>query len=285
MTRTIDAHHHLWNLQRVDYPWLVPEYGPLYRTYEPQELEPQLQAAGIDATVLVQAADSYADTESMLAHAEDFAWIAGVVGWVPLHRPDETASALDRFRRHPRFVGVRHLIHEESDPDWLLQDTVIDSLRLLAEHDLAFDVVAVLPRHLAHVPVLAERVPGLRMVIDHLGKPPIKDKGWSPWAQLLADAARVPTVHAKISGLNTAADPTTWSAEDLLPYLEHALSCFGPQRLMFGSDWPVAVLAGDYAKVWAETRRAVGDLDEPAREAVFGGTAIDFYRLAVTDAR
>lgn len=285
MTRTIDAHHHLWNLQRVDYPWLVPEYGPLYRTYEPQELEPQLQAAGIDATVLVQAADSYADTESMLAHAEDFAWIAGVVGWVPLHRPDEAAAALDRFRRHPRFVGVRHLIHEETDPDWVLQDTVIDSLRLLAEHDLTFDVVAVLPRHLEHVPVLVERVPGLRMVIDHLGKPPIKDKGWSPWAELLAEAAEAPTVHAKISGLNTAADPATWSAEDLLPYLEHALSCFGPQRLMFGSDWPVAVLAGDYAQVWTETQRALADLGEPAREAVFGGTAIDFYRLAVADAR
>jgi L-fuconolactonase len=275
----IDAHQHLWNLERVDYPWLVPEYGPLYRTYEYPELEPQLREAGVDGTVLVQAADSYEDTEYMLEVADQWAYVTGVVGWVPLLRPEDAARALDRFRRHPKFRGMRHLIHEEKDPDWLLQDVVTEGLRVLAERGMTFDVVAVLPRHLEHVPVIAERLPELRMVIDHLAKPPIKEKGWEPWASLIARAAEYPTVYAKVSGLNTAADWENWSAEDLKPYINHSLEAFGPKRLMFGGDWPVVVLAGDYQKWWEETNRAFKELGEAERSMIFGGTAIEFYGL------
>ncbi|MCF6473452.1 hypothetical protein FAF44_34460 [Nonomuraea sp. MG754425] len=273
----VDAHQHFWNLRTGSYPWLTPEHGPIFRTFEPEELLPQLAAAGVERTVLVQAMDSYADTDAMLAQADAHAFIGAVVGWVPLHRPDEAAGALERYRRHPRFAGVRHLIHDEPDPDWVLQDAVIEGLRLLAAADLPFDVVAVLPRHLEHVPVLAERVPGLRMVIDHLAKPPIKEKGWEPWASLLARAAECPGVHAKVSGLNTAADAATWTGADLRPYVEHAVELFGPERLMFGSDWPVATLAGDYAKVWRETRAALSGLDEAGRAMVLGGTAARCY--------
>ncbi len=279
MTAVVDAHQHFWNLHRVNYPWLTPEYGPLYRTYEADELAPQLKRAGIDGTVLVQSADSYEDTEYMLEVADRYRFIAGVVGWVPLLRPDEAAATLDGFKRHPRFKGIRHLIHVEPDPDWLLQPAVIEGLAILAEKGMTFDVVAVLPRHLEHVPVIAERVPQLKIVIDHLAKPPIKEKGWEPWASLLARAARHPNVYAKVSGLNTAADPDHWTAEDLKPYVDHAVQHFGANRLMFGGDWPVAVLAGDYQKVWEETNRAVAHLDKRDREAVLGGTAVSFYGL------
>jgi L-fuconolactonase len=220
----VDAHQHFWNLETGSYPWLTPGSGPIFRTFEPEELIPQLAAAGVDRTVLVQSMDSYADTDAMLAQADAYDFVGAVVGWVPLLRPEEAARALERYRRHPRFAGVRHLIHDEPDPDWLLQEPVIEGLKLLAAAGVPFDVVAVLPRHLEHVPVLAERVPGLRMVIDHLAKPPIKGRGWEPWASLLARAAECPGVYAKVSGLNTAADAATWTGEDLRPYVDQRSS-------------------------------------------------------------
>lgn len=279
----VDAHQHFWNLEKVEYPWLVPEYGPLYRTYEPEELEPQLRANGVDHTVLVQAADSYADTDAMLEHADRYEWISGVVGWVPLLRPDEASRALDRYAQHPKFVGMRHLIHEEKDPDWVLQEPVQEGLALLADRGMTFDVVSVLDRHLQHVPTLAERHPDLKMVIDHLSKPPIKEEGWQPWADLLAAAAKHPNVYAKISGLNTAADWDTWSADDLQRYVDHAIDVFGADRLMFGSDWPVAILAGDYRKVRSETEKLVQALDSDDRDAIWWRTADAFYGLGLNE--
>ena len=279
MPTIVDAHQHFWNLEKVEYPWLTPDYGPIYRTFEAEELAPQLKEVGVDKTVLVQAADSYEDTEYMLGVADEHDFVAGVVGWVPLLRPEEAVEALDRFQRHPKFKGVRHLIHEEPDPDWLLQDTVVEGLMMLADREVPFDVVAVLPRHLEHVPTIAERVPELRMVVDHLAKPPIKERQWEPWATLLTRATEYPNVYGKVSGLNTAADPENWSAADLNPYIDYALERFGVDRLMFGGDWPVAILAGDYRKVWEETNKAIADLDEGDRETLLGGAAISFYRL------
>ena len=275
----IDTHQHFWNLDTVDYPWLTPAYGPLYRTYEPAELEPQLKAAGIDRTMLVQSANSYADTDSMLAHADTYDWIGAVIGWVPLLQPDEAARALDRYGRHPKFRGIRHLIHEEPDPDWVVQDRVIEGLTVLAERTMIFEVVAVFPNHLKHVPTLAERVPGLTMVIDHLAKPPIKERVMEPWLMQLAAAARYPNVYAKVSGLNTAADWASWSAADLRPYVDAAIDQFGAERLMFGSDWPVCVLAGDYARVWAETNRALEGRPQHEIDAILGGTAGRVYTI------
>lgn len=277
----VDAHQHVWDLDAVEYPWLVPAYGPLYRTFQPEELVPQLARAGVDRTVLVQAADSEADTRHMLGVAAQFDYVAGVVGWVPLNRPDDAAKALDELQRNPVVKGIRHLIHVEADPDWLLQPSVIEGLRLLAKRELTFEIPAVVPRHLEHVPVLAERVPELRIAIDHLAKPPIKEKGWEPWATLLRRASEGPNVYAKVSGLNTAADFETWTADDLRPYVDHAIACFGPQRLMFGSDWPVAILAGDYQKVWEATLEVLSGLSEADRGAILGGTANTFYRLGL----
>ncbi len=279
----IDAHQHVWNLDRVDYPWLTPDLGPIYRTFEEPDLESELGEAGVTGTVLVQAMDSYADTDFMLEVADRWPRVLGVVGWVPLTRPGEAASALDRYRADRRFVGVRHLIHNDPDPDWLLRDDVRDGLALLAERGLTYDVVAELPRHLEHVPVLAERLPELRLVIDHLAKPPIRDRGWQPWADLLRRAAGYPQVYAKVSGLNTAADWATWSADDLRLYVDHAIELFGPERLMYGGDWPISVLAGGYAKVWRETEKLLADLDAADRDRILGGTAAEFYRLSTGD--
>jgi L-fuconolactonase len=158
---------------------------------------------------------------------------------------------------------------------------VIEGLAAVAERDLVFDYVGILPRHLEHVPRLAERVPGLRIVIDHLGKPPIASGGFEPWGSLLAQAAQAPNVFAKLSGLDTGRT-TGWSASDLAPYLDQALALFGPRRLLFGSDWPVAELRGGYAKVWHETNAAIAGLSRPERERILGGTAIEVYRLSLS---
>ena len=276
----VDTHQHFWNLDEVAYPWLVPAYGPIYRTFTPAELEPQLNAAGVDKTVIVQSMDSYADTDSMLAIADQHDWVAGVVGWAPLHDPAEADKKLDEYTQNPYFKGIRHLIHEESNPDWVLHKQVIEGLELLAERDLTFDVVAVFPNHLKHVPTLAEKVPELMMVIDHLAKPPLAESDRDEWRAQLASAAECPNVYAKVSGLNTVTpDFENWTYEDIKPLVDYAIEQFGPHRLMFGSDWPVAVLAGDYAKVWAETNKCLADLTSAERDAVLGKTANAFYGL------
>jgi len=248
----IDAHQHLWNLERVSYPWLTDELAPIDRTIEEPELEPQLVAAGIDRTVLVQSMDSVEDSDFMLEVADRWPRVGAVVGWVPLTAPAEAARELDRRAPDARFVGVRHLIHNEPDEDWLLRPDVRDGLAVLAERGLSFDVVAVTPRQLDHVPVIAEQHPGLRIVIDHLAKPPIASRAWQPWAALLSRAAEHPNVYAKISGLNTAAAP----------------------------DWPISTLAGDYAGVWSATQKLLAGLEATDRDRILGGTAQAFYKVA-----
>ena len=280
MAIKVDTHQHFWNLDLVEYSWLIPAYGPLYRTFGPHELEPQLKTAGIDKTVLVQSANSYADTNYMLAQADIFDWIGAVIGWVPLWNPREAAHMLDtKYTKHSKFRGMRHLIHEEQDPEWVLWELVIEGLRLFEERELVFEVVAVFPNHLKLVPALAEKLPNLTLVIDHLAKPPIKDKVMGEWAEQLAAAAQYPNVYAKVSGLNTAADLDTWTAPDIKPYIDFAREQFGADRLMFGSDWPVAVLAGDYQKVWTATQQAIADYSQEEQAAILGDTAVKVYGL------
>ena len=277
---TVDSHQHFWNLDRVKYPWLVPEYGPIYRTFEAPELEPQLKASGVQHTVIVQAMDSYADTDYMLETGANNDWVAGVVGWVPLLNPDETHKKLEEYTQNPLFRGMRHLIHEEVDPDWVVKDVVIESLKVLASFGMTFDVVAVFPNHLKHVPTLAERVPELRMVVDHLAKPPLAEEDRVVWRDQFKAAAQSPQVYAKVSGLNTVTpDFETWTATDIQPHIDFAMEHFGASRLMFGSDWPVAILAGDYAKVWDETCKAIAGYSQADQEAILGQTANEFYRL------
>ena len=170
-------------------------------------------------------------------------------------------------------------MHDEADPDWVVRDDVDAALSLLERADLTFDVIAVLPRHLEHVPTLAQRHPGLRLVIDHLAKPPVGSEGWQPWADLIAAAAAFPNVSAKVSGLDTTCDPANYTADAIRPYFDHALTHFGADRLMFGSDWPVSLLADGYERWWSTVGGLVAPLSADERAAILGGTARSVYGL------
>jgi L-fuconolactonase len=285
MSLIVDAHQHFWTYGSYQTSWMeVPPYAGdpaferLRHSFEPDDLLPELKAAGIDLTVAVEAADFVEENAALLAKARAYDWIAGVVGWVPLAKPGEVNRALDALTGERAMVGVRHLINVEPDPDWIVRPEVLQGLRVLSRRDLTFDYVGILPRHLEHVALVAHRVPDLRIVIDHLGKPPIVARAWEPWSTLIARAAGMPNVFAKLSGLD-AGDADTWTTTDIAPYIDRALELFGPNRLMFGSDWPVANLRGGYGKVWRETNRVLARLSRDERDRILGGTAIAFYRL------
>jgi L-fuconolactonase len=273
----IDAHHHFWNLEKVDYPWLSPSAERLYRNFEADELGPIIKKLGIDKTVLVQSMDSYEDTDYMLETAANYNWIGAVVGWVPLDKPDEVARMLEEYKKHQVFKGIRHLIHEEKDPNWIVREEVIEGLKVLASFDLPFDVVATFPNHLKHIPTIAEKVPNLKMVIDHLAKPPIEENQIESWAKEIFIASKYPQVYAKVSGLITIGNGEDWSAEKMKLYLDIAMENFGANRLMFGSDWPILNISGDYNKVWEETNKAIKYLSEEEKAFILGGTASEFY--------
>jgi L-fuconolactonase len=275
----IDAHLHLWDIGRLRYEWLLrPEHQAINRTFGFEDFRERAAAAGVDRAVLVQAADDAEDTAAMFEIADAHREIAGVVAWVPLDQPELVVEQLDQLSGRSKFAGIRNLIHDQPDPDWLLRPDVGAGLALLESADVPLDVVSVLPRHLSHVPVLSERYPALRMVIDHLSQPPIGRADWEPWRTLISDAARNPRVCAKLSGLYP--DGVDWSGADVRPFVEFALELFGADRLMFGSDWPVSELAGGYAKVWAELSKIFDQLSATERAAVLGGTARGFYALA-----
>lgn len=280
----IDAHQHLWSPQRDLYAWLQRAPESLPTEFIPDTLQGEMTASGVSGGVLVQAANTFDDTRAVLAVADQHAWVMGVVGWVPLSEPDVAAAALDLLTGHPRFKGVRHLIHDEPDPDHVLRPAVLRGLAELERCGVPFDVVCVLPRHLQHVATLARRFPNLKLVVDHLAKPPIASGEWTPWADLLRRAGEHDNVFAKVSGLNTAARWATWTAADLQPYIDHALACFGAQRLMFGSDWPVATLAGSSARVVEGTRTVLGACSCAEQQAVFVETARHVYALPESSA-
>ena len=274
----VDAHQHFWNLESGLYAWPTPAEAPIYRTFAPQDLEPELRAAGVDATVVVQATDSIADTDAMIAHAHEHAWIAGVVGWLPLADRPAAEQALDA--RRGSLNGVRHLIHWERDRDWLIRPQVQPGLALLAEQDLPFDVVAVFPDHMDLIPEVAAAHPNLVLILDHLGKPPFRGHGWDAWVEATRRAAAHPNVFAKISGLDTAAGPG-WTLDEIRPAWTIALEAFGPGRLLFGSDWPVCRLVSTYGDVVAATRALVAELAPTEQDRILGGTAVEVYRLDV----
>ncbi len=278
----IDCHQHLWDLCKVEYSWLVPAYGPLYRTYLASELAPQLQEAGVAATVMVQSANSFEDTVYMLDQADFFPWMIGVVGWMPLLDPEATGKAIARFQQNPYFRGMRHLIHEEPDPHWLLQEPVYESLRLLAEAGMTFDVVATKHEHMECLPVLSEKVPNLKMVIDHLAQPPFKAGQPGQWGEDMRVAAQNPNVFAKISGLGTASGDWEGWAEDSVRGLVHwTVDLFGAGRCMLGGDWPVSVLAGGYVKALSVYKQLVAERSPEEQEHINHRTAEAFYSVSL----
>lgn len=276
----IDAHQHVWDPQQAEYDWLGPDMAPIDGAMTFEQLAPELRAAGVDATVQVQSADNPEDTALMRESAARHPEVVGVVGFAPLDDAGGTAATLESWAGDPLMVGVRNLIHNKPDPDWLLRPEVDAALTVLEQSGLALDVVAVLPRHLELVPILSERHPDLRMVIDHLAKPPIGLDSVQPWRDLLARAAENPLVHGKVSGLYSAtSDIGAWTTEAIRPFTDIALDLFGSHRLMYGGDWPISMLAGGYTRVWNGLRPLFDEWDEDARQDVLGGTALRFYRL------
>jgi len=274
---TIDAHLHLWDLERVAYPWLTSALAPIDRTFAFAEAEPQLAQAGVDRVVLVQAANSVEDSAAMFA--VESPRVAGVVAWVDLLDPESAARQLDTWAAQPAFVGIRHLVHDEPDADWLARPPVRRSLRLLAERGLSFDVIGVLPRHLEHAVAIADELPDLRLVIDHLGTPPVGAASREPWAGLISELARRPGVAVKLSGLTTLGPDGRATTADLRPFVDHALSAFGADRVLAGGDWPVSTLVGAYAETWSTLSALIDGLSEAERAQVLGGTAERVYRL------
>jgi len=281
----LDAHLHLWDLGSGGYGWLAPLHGPLHRSFSAEDAERELRTCGVDAAVLVQSEDSEADTLFMLDVADRCAWVAGVVGWVQLDDParveDQLARYADHAAFHKAFRGVRHLVHDDPRDDFLELAPVRRSLGLLAERGLPLDVPDAWPRHLTRLPRLADALPGLTLVLDHLGKPPRGTDELDAWAAALGEVAGRPNVVAKVSGLQRPGQP--FSAAALRPVWDLALEAFGPDRLMYGGDWPMTVPDGGYQPHWQVLAGLVDDLAPDERTALLAGTAARTYRLKVTN--
>jgi L-fuconolactonase len=279
--RLADTHLHIWDFNRAEYAWLEGNTSILNRTYSIEELETERFEIGIKKGILVQAANNFEDTDWMLHVAVNTDWIAGIVGWLPLINPDATLKALQKkYGKENYFKGVRHLIHDERDPEWLLQPEVINSLQILADHNIPYDVVGVLPEHIETVLKVAAKVPELRMVFDHLNQPPIATKEkFGRWGELMKEAAQHKNFYAKISGLGlTAQKADQWTADDIKPYVGFAIEQFGTDRCFMGGDWPVSLLAGSYSNTWKNFKEVIHELvDDKAADKIFYSNAANFY--------
>lgn len=279
--RLADTHVHIWDFNRAEYAWLKGNTSILNRTYSIEELETERSNIGVTKGILVQAANNFEDTDWMLHVADNTPWITGIVGWLPLTNPDATLKALhNKYGRENYFKGVRHLIHDEPDAEWLLQPQVIESLHILADHNIPYDVVGVLPEHIETALKVATKVPGLRMVFDHLNQPPISTKEkFGKWGELMKEAAQHKNFYAKISGLGlTAQKADQWKSNDIKPYVGFAIEQFGTDRCFMGGDWPVSLLAGSYSNTWKNYKQVIHELvDEKAAGKIFYDNAANFY--------
>lgn len=281
LQRIADTHIHIWDFKKAEYAWLEGNTSILNRTYSIEEIETERTDAGITAGILVQAANNFEDTNWMLQTASNTEWIKGVVGWLPLMDPEATLKALqNKYGKEEYFKGVRHLIHDEADTEWLLQPAVLESLGILAKNNIPFDVVGVLPAHIKTALKVAEKVPGLNMVFDHLNQPPIAGgERFGQWGELMKEAASYPGFYMKISGMGTTSGKgEDWTAADIQPYVEFVLKHFGTDRCFCGGDWPVSLLAGSYTKAWTHYKEVLADLmDESALDKVYYSNAARFY--------
>ena len=277
----VDSHQHFWNLSRADYGWLTPAAGGLYRDFLPDDLAPLLQAGNIDATVLVQAAPSEAETRYLFQLAQCHSFVAAVVGWVDFEAADvEQRIAALRVDGSGKLRGLRPMIQDLPDPNWIRQSKLDAAFEAMIAHDLVFDAL-VRPVHLDALRARLQRHPGLQAVLDHAGKPDISHNGFAEWADGIARLAGDTAAYCKLSGLLTEAG-TRNSFTDIAPYVEHIFRCFGAERVLWGSDWPVLTQAGDYAQWLALARDLVERFGEGQKDRVFGATATRLYNLEST---
>lgn len=277
----VDSHHHVWDLSVRDQEWISGDaLAPIRRNFSLADLLPEARAAGVTATVLVQTVTVADETPEFLALAGESDLVAGVVGWIDLTRPDaaDTLAGLRQLPGGQHLVGIRHQVQGEPDPQWLLRPDVRRGLAAVGAAGLAYDLV-VLPHQLPACVRSAQEHPELTFVLDHLGKPPIASGDLEPWSTAVRTLAALPNIVCKLSGLVTEADRKSWTVDDLRPYEDTVLDAFGPDRLMFGSDWPVCTLAATYAEVIDIAGELTSSLNDSERAALFAGTATRVYRL------
>ena len=274
---TIDAHQHFWTYSAAEYGWIDDSMTPLRRDFLPEELGREMTRTGVDACVAVQARQNIDETRWLLALADGHAQIAGVVGWVDLQSPNVSAE-LDRWAPHPKLVGVRHIVQSEADDRFLMRPAFLRGVAQLEAFGLAYDLL-IYPRHLPCAVEFVSRFERQQFVLDHLAKPDIRGGEREAWARDLRRLAAQPRVYAKLSGLVTEADWTSWTADQIRPYLDVAFECFGAHRLMIGSDWPVCTVAADYARTLDVVREYLSALPSGDRAAVLGGNAQRFWNL------
>jgi L-fuconolactonase len=271
----IDAHQHFWQYTPAEYGWISTEMEILQKDHLPPNLSLLTKSVGIEGTIAVQARQTLTETEWLLALADRHSLIKGVVGWVDLRSPNVQAQ-LEQFARHPKFRGVRHVLQDEPDDQYMLHDDFVRGLKLLAQFNLTYDIL-IFPRHLPVACELVERFPNQPFVLDHIAKPFIKDGTLSPWAEDIRRLAVYPNVFCKVSGMVTETNWQTWQPIDFRPYLDIVFDAFGPNRIMFGSDWPVCTVAGSYAEIVNIVADYTRQLSKLEQANVWGGAAQKFY--------
>ena len=274
----IDGHQHFWRVERGDYHWMDANVPVLCRDYLPDDLRPLLMKHAIDSTILVQAAQTVAETDFLLELAAENEFIAGVVGWLDMDSED-FPSQFARYRKNPKFIGLRPMLQDLEDDGWILRPKVLKSLQLIADADFPFEFLTY-TRHLPHVLNALEKLRPMRAVIDHVSKPEIRSQKLEPWKTYITQLAQHPNLYCKLSGMITEADHENWSAESLRPYISHVVDCFGWDRVIFGSDWPVCLLGGSYDQVVQVLTDALGThMGEMEERKLFGENAARFYKL------
>lgn len=273
----IDAHQHFWSIERGDYGWLTPDLVSLYRDFLPTHLEPILRENKIDGTILVQAAPTVAETEFMLSLIGENPFIFGVVGWVDFES-HEAPALIKELANNEKLVGLRPMIQDQSDENWMLGDKLDAAFNALQNSDLTFDALT-MPQHLPALRTLLSRYPNLRVVIDHGSKPVIREGIFEGWAEDMAALAKDTNAFCKLSGLVTEARED-WSADTLRPYVQHLLDAFGPERLIWGSDWPVCTLASSYERWLATTEELLNNLTPTEIDKIMGTNAARAYKLS-----
>ncbi len=271
----LDAHQHFWQYNPEEYGWIGPDMAVLKQDRLPEDLLPLLQSAGLDGSIAVQARQSLAETAWLLELADRYPFIKGVVGWVDLCSP-QVDQQLEQFSTHPKFRGVRHVVQDEPDDRFMLREDFLRGLGRLRRFGLTYDIL-IFPRHLPVAIEVVKKFPDQPFVLDHIAKPYIKDGRLSPWDADIRRLAEHPNVVCKVSGMVTEADWQDWQADDFYPYLDVVFDAFGPERLMFGSDWPVCTLAGSYRQVVDLLAGYTARLSPAEQAAVWGQTAQKFY--------
>ncbi len=274
----VDTHQHFWKYNENDYPWMSAEMAALRRDFEPPDLQPSLRECGIDATVAVQARQSLRETEWLLELAREYDFIRGVVGWVDLRSP-QAGAQLEGFAASEKLCGVRHVIHDELDDEFMLRRDFLAGISLLAEFDLTYDLL-IFPKHLPFASELVRMYPAQPFVVDHIAKPSIRNREIQPWLAGLQRLAAFPNVFCKVSGMVTEARWNGWQAEDFDVYMDAVFNAFGSTRIMIGSDWPVCTLAGSYTRVMDIPNNYLARLSVDEQNAVWCKNPRAFYGLS-----